>query len=187
MRPLRHPDRIRCSPYGACVCLLQRGHECKATLRAPRPLRLRLGRCVSKRRYRPKHCGLCSARGLCCTPRLSSSIKVPPSPLCLASSSLWPAPASSAATDGFLWLQVEFECEGEAPSDPEAVAVLGADMWTEDPEDTPTTPYPASSVLAAAPIHDNLVGTVRLVFLYAPFKYIHPYQAKIMRILLHSL
>ncbi|KAK3921276.1 CCN family member 1, partial [Frankliniella fusca] len=121
LRPCVTPAEERRPPRAK----IRRGHECKATLRAPRPVRLRLGRCRSKRHYRPKHCGACAARGLCCAPRLSSSIKV------------------------------EFECEGDPPADPAAVAVLGADMWEEDP--TTTTPFPTSSVLLAADARDNVV------------------------------
>lgn len=55
--------------------------------------------------------------------------------------------------------QVEFECDGEAPADPEAVAELGADMWVEE-HAAVTTPHPASTVLEASPMRDNLVDPV---------------------------
>lgn len=126
LRPCVQPEGERRPAHAK----IRRGHSCKATLRAPRPVRLQLGRCLSKRRYHPKHCGACEERGLCCAPRLSSSIKV------------------------------DFECDGEAPADPGAVAELGVDMWVEERADTATTtPHPASTVLEAAPLHDNLVDT----------------------------
>lgn len=52
----------------------QRGHQCKATLRPSRALRLRVGWCVSERRYRPKRCAACPGR--CCTVHTSTTISI---------------------------------------------------------------------------------------------------------------
>nr|XP_024219286.1 uncharacterized protein LOC106688906 [Halyomorpha halys] len=54
---------------------LRKGHECKATQREPRGLRLLFASCLSRRRYRPKHCGSCP--GHTCRPELSTSLRVP--------------------------------------------------------------------------------------------------------------
>lgn len=57
---------------------MQKGHECKATQRVSGPVRLRFGPCRSKKRYRPKFCGSCDDKvgDGCCTPQLSTTIKV---------------------------------------------------------------------------------------------------------------
>lgn len=53
---------------------IRRGHQCKATLRPSRALRLRVGWCVSERRYRPKRCATCPGR--CCTVHTSTTISI---------------------------------------------------------------------------------------------------------------
>lgn len=55
--------------------------------------------------------------------------------------------------------QVEFECEGTAPVDPKAVAVLGTDMWVEEPVWSTTTPHPTafqSNLLDTEELDDEL-------------------------------
>lgn len=54
---------------------LRKGHECKATRRLGRGVRLRFASCLSVKRYRPKWCGACQS--LLCLPELSTTIKVP--------------------------------------------------------------------------------------------------------------
>ncbi|KAF4524445.1 hypothetical protein B566_EDAN013463 [Ephemera danica] len=53
--------------------MLQKGHECKATQRVRAPVHLHVGPCHSRKHYRPKFCGEC---GDCCSPQLSTTIKV---------------------------------------------------------------------------------------------------------------
>ncbi|XP_073976103.1 cellular communication network factor protein Ccn isoform X2 [Rhodnius prolixus] len=53
---------------------LRKGHECKATRRANRAVRLRFASCLSIKRYRPKWCGDCIS--LYCAPELSTTLKV---------------------------------------------------------------------------------------------------------------
>ncbi|KAF2879246.1 hypothetical protein ILUMI_26923, partial [Ignelater luminosus] len=53
-----------------------RGHECKATHRIGSPVTLRFGPCRSRKRYRPKFCGLCSIPGVTCEPLLSTTVRV---------------------------------------------------------------------------------------------------------------
>ncbi|CAL4127743.1 unnamed protein product, partial [Meganyctiphanes norvegica] len=53
----------------------RRGHQCKATVRHIGTVRLRVGACVSERRYKPKACGNC--HNTCCYIHTSTTIKVP--------------------------------------------------------------------------------------------------------------
>ncbi|KAG0718283.1 WNT1-inducible-signaling pathway protein 1 [Chionoecetes opilio] len=53
---------------------IRRSHQCKATLRPSRALRLRVGWCVSERRYRPKRCATCPGR--CCAVFTSTTISI---------------------------------------------------------------------------------------------------------------
>ncbi|CAH1987414.1 unnamed protein product [Acanthoscelides obtectus] len=55
---------------------LRRGHECKATHRLSTAVFLRFGPCRSKKRYRPKYCGVCPLPGIYCQPTLSTTVKV---------------------------------------------------------------------------------------------------------------
>ncbi|XP_067004110.2 CCN family member 2 [Anabrus simplex] len=55
---------------------VRRGHECKATQRVSGPVRLRVGPCRSRKRFRPKFCGMCAGNGQCCEPQLSTTIRV---------------------------------------------------------------------------------------------------------------
>lgn len=57
------------------LCSLQRGHQCKATLRSEVAVRLRVGWCISERRYKPKMCASCSSR--CCAIHSSTTISIP--------------------------------------------------------------------------------------------------------------
>ncbi|KAF6202396.1 hypothetical protein GE061_004795 [Apolygus lucorum] len=52
-----------------------KGHECKATRKVSRRVRLRFASCLSIKRYRPKWCGDCTDST--CLPELSSTLKVP--------------------------------------------------------------------------------------------------------------
>ncbi|KAL1518150.1 hypothetical protein ABEB36_001819 [Hypothenemus hampei] len=55
---------------------LRKGHECKATHRLSEPVFLRFGPCRSRKRYRPKYCGICPITGLNCQPTLSTTVNV---------------------------------------------------------------------------------------------------------------
>ncbi|RZC33970.1 CYR61, partial [Asbolus verrucosus] len=57
-------------------CACQRGHECKATHRLSSGVYLRFGPCRSRKRFRPKYCGLCPVPGIECEPTLSTTVKV---------------------------------------------------------------------------------------------------------------
>lgn len=56
--------------------LFQRGHECKATHRLSTAVFLRFGPCRSRKRFRPKYCGVCPVPGVSCQPTLSTTVKV---------------------------------------------------------------------------------------------------------------
>ncbi|XP_071443317.1 uncharacterized protein [Hetaerina americana] len=53
---------------------IRKGHECKATQRPSGPVRLRVGPCRSRKRFRPRSCGNCP--GACCRPVLTHTIRV---------------------------------------------------------------------------------------------------------------
>ncbi|KAF5290656.1 hypothetical protein FQR65_LT01946 [Abscondita terminalis] len=55
---------------------VRRGHECKATHRISSPVTLRFGPCRSRKRYRPKYCGLCSIPEVSCEPLLSTTVRI---------------------------------------------------------------------------------------------------------------
>ncbi|XP_030762893.1 CCN family member 1 isoform X2 [Sitophilus oryzae] len=55
---------------------LRKGHECKATHRLSEAVFLRFGPCRSRKRFRPKYCGLCPIPGMMCEPNLSTTVKV---------------------------------------------------------------------------------------------------------------
>ncbi|KAJ8924988.1 hypothetical protein NQ315_001153 [Exocentrus adspersus] len=86
---------------------LRRGHECKATHRLSSAVFLRFGPCRSRKRFRPKYCGVCPIPGVSCQPTLSTTVKV------------------------------EFFCEGSLSTEhasellPEYLEP-GADLWADD-------------------------------------------------------
>ncbi|XP_054634899.1 CCN family member 1-like isoform X2 [Dunckerocampus dactyliophorus] len=53
----------------------QRGKRCSTTQKAPTPLRLSFGECVSVRLYRPNSCNVCSD-GRCCSPHRTRTVAV---------------------------------------------------------------------------------------------------------------
>ncbi|KAF6202393.1 hypothetical protein GE061_004792 [Apolygus lucorum] len=71
LRPCPGPFTHQSKPYHR----LRKGHECKATRKVSRRVRLRFASCLSIKRYRPKWCGDCTDST--CLPELSSTLKVP--------------------------------------------------------------------------------------------------------------
>lgn len=53
----------------------QNGKKCSPTQKAPEPLRLSYGECVSVRFYRPNYCGVCTNKR-CCSPRHTRTVPV---------------------------------------------------------------------------------------------------------------
>uniref|UniRef100_A0A4W6FNX1 CTCK domain-containing protein n=1 Tax=Lates calcarifer TaxID=8187 RepID=A0A4W6FNX1_LATCA len=53
----------------------KRGKRCSPTQKAPKPVRLSFGECVSVRLYRPNYCGVCTD-GQCCSPRRTRTVPV---------------------------------------------------------------------------------------------------------------
>uniref|UniRef100_A0A8D3B1S2 Uncharacterized protein n=1 Tax=Scophthalmus maximus TaxID=52904 RepID=A0A8D3B1S2_SCOMX len=51
------------------------GKKCSPTQKAPEPLRLSYGECVSVRFYRPNYCGVCTNKR-CCSPRHTRTVPV---------------------------------------------------------------------------------------------------------------
>lgn len=56
--------------------MFQKGHECKATHRLSEPVFLKFGPCRSRKRFRPKYCGICPIPGMDCKPTLSTTVNV---------------------------------------------------------------------------------------------------------------
>jgi len=56
--------------------MFQKGHECKATHRLSEPVFLKFGPCRSRKRFRPKYCGICPIPGMDCRPTLSTTVNV---------------------------------------------------------------------------------------------------------------
>uniref|UniRef100_A0A668ATD2 Uncharacterized protein n=1 Tax=Myripristis murdjan TaxID=586833 RepID=A0A668ATD2_9TELE len=53
----------------------KKGKKCSPTHKAPEPIRLSYGECLSVRLYRPNYCGVCTD-GRCCTPRRTRTVPV---------------------------------------------------------------------------------------------------------------
>ncbi|XP_053273951.1 CCN family member 1 isoform X2 [Pleuronectes platessa] len=53
----------------------KKGKKCSPTQKAPEPVRLSYGECVSVRLYRPNYCGTCTS-GRCCSPRQTRTVPV---------------------------------------------------------------------------------------------------------------
>uniref|UniRef100_A0A3Q0RIJ9 Uncharacterized protein n=1 Tax=Amphilophus citrinellus TaxID=61819 RepID=A0A3Q0RIJ9_AMPCI len=54
---------------------LTKGKSCSPTQKAPEPIHLSYGECVSVRLYRPNYCGVCTD-GWCCSPRRTRTVPV---------------------------------------------------------------------------------------------------------------
>uniref|UniRef100_A0A3B4ZJD4 Protein CYR61-like n=1 Tax=Stegastes partitus TaxID=144197 RepID=A0A3B4ZJD4_9TELE len=54
---------------------LPKGKTCSPTQKAPEPVHLSYGECVSVRLYRPNYCGVCTD-GRCCSPRRTRTVPV---------------------------------------------------------------------------------------------------------------
>ncbi|XP_071444275.1 uncharacterized protein [Hetaerina americana] len=68
------PLTLQSTPIKARHHHVRKGHECKATQRPSGPVRLRVGPCRSRKRFRPRSCGNCP--GACCRPVLTHTIRV---------------------------------------------------------------------------------------------------------------
>uniref|UniRef100_A0A3Q3GTB6 Uncharacterized protein n=1 Tax=Labrus bergylta TaxID=56723 RepID=A0A3Q3GTB6_9LABR len=53
----------------------KRGKKCSPAQKAPEPVRLSYGECLSVRLYRPNYCGVCTD-GRCCSPRRTRTVPV---------------------------------------------------------------------------------------------------------------
>uniref|UniRef100_A0A3Q0RNV1 Uncharacterized protein n=1 Tax=Amphilophus citrinellus TaxID=61819 RepID=A0A3Q0RNV1_AMPCI len=53
----------------------KKGKSCSPTQKAPEPIHLSYGECVSVRLYRPNYCGVCTD-GWCCSPRRTRTVPV---------------------------------------------------------------------------------------------------------------
>ncbi|KAF6730287.1 Protein CYR61 [Oryzias melastigma] len=62
-------------PCGGLTAPAKNGRSCSPTHKAPRPVFLSHGECLSVRPYRPNYCGVCTD-GRCCSPRRSRTVSV---------------------------------------------------------------------------------------------------------------
>uniref|UniRef100_A0A8C6SLU8 Uncharacterized protein n=1 Tax=Neogobius melanostomus TaxID=47308 RepID=A0A8C6SLU8_9GOBI len=60
-------------PCHSLIVPTKKVHKCSPTQKAPGPLRLSYGECVSVRLYRPNYCSVC-ADGRCCSPQKTRSV-----------------------------------------------------------------------------------------------------------------
>uniref|UniRef100_A0A3Q3GSU6 Uncharacterized protein n=1 Tax=Labrus bergylta TaxID=56723 RepID=A0A3Q3GSU6_9LABR len=58
-----------------CVASPSLGKKCSPAQKAPEPVRLSYGECLSVRLYRPNYCGVCTD-GRCCSPRRTRTVPV---------------------------------------------------------------------------------------------------------------
>ncbi|XP_046401121.1 uncharacterized protein LOC124167264 isoform X2 [Ischnura elegans] len=139
---------------------IRKGHECKATQRPSGPVRLRVGPCRSRKRFRPRSCGNCP--GACCRPVLTHTIRVL---FACATRRGHPLPEGSEGTAG------EEQLVGGwggrwLPAPPASLLSLarpGSDLWLLEPnykkkkepgreqEETTTEPLPPPAYPVGAP------------------------------------
>uniref|UniRef100_A0A3P9LCF9 Uncharacterized protein n=1 Tax=Oryzias latipes TaxID=8090 RepID=A0A3P9LCF9_ORYLA len=62
-------------PCGGLTVPAKKGRSCSPTQKAPHPVYLSYGECVSVRPYRPNYCGVCTD-GRCCSPRRTRTVPV---------------------------------------------------------------------------------------------------------------